>query len=142
MRRARRTIPEVRIEMAPLIDVVFLLLTFFVFAMLLMVRAQVLDVTLPTLGAGQPAQQSAAITVTLDADGGVYVDEVRTGRDGLIAAIESRLEAQPEAKINLAADTACPSGALLGVIDLLSKSGYGSFQLFGRPEEAARPDRE
>ena len=137
MRRSRRTIPEVRIEMAPLIDVVFLLLTFFVFAMLLMVRAQVLDVTLPTLGSGQSAQESAAITITLDADGTVYLDEEPTTKAELIAALAAKLEETPEAKINLAADTACPSGELLGVIDQLSKNGYGSFQLFGRPEDPA-----
>lgn len=128
--------PEVRLEMAPLIDVVFLLLTFFVFAMLLMVRAQVLDVTLPQFGSGQPAQETAAVTITLNAAGEVFVDEAPTARDQLIAALQAKLEAQPDAKITLAADTACPSGELLRVIDQLSKSGYGSFQLFGRPEGA------
>ena len=127
--------PEVRLEMAPLIDVVFLLLTFFVFAMLLMVRAQVLDVTLPQFGSGQPAQETAAVTITLNAAGEVFVDEAPTARDQLIAALQARLETQPDAKITLAADTACPSGELLGVFDQLSKNGYGSFQLFGRPED-------
>ncbi|MCC7387172.1 MAG: biopolymer transporter ExbD [Phycisphaerales bacterium] len=135
MRRVRRTSPEVRLEMAPLIDVVFLLLTFFVFAMLLMVRAQVLDVTLPTLGSGEPAQDTGAVTITLDAEGGVFVDEAPTGREGLIEAVRARLEARPGAKISLAADTGCPSGDLLAVIDELSKAGYGSFQLFGRPAD-------
>jgi biopolymer transport protein ExbD len=137
MRRARRTMPEVRLEMTPLIDVVFLLLTFFIFAMLMMVRAQVLDVTLPTFGSGQPAQESAAITVTIDAAGEVYVDAEVVGTDGLIDAVRSKLDEKPEAKLNIAADTACPSGDLLGVIDLLSKNGFGAFQLFGTPEDGA-----
>ncbi len=135
MRRARRTMPEVRIEMTPMIDVVFLLLTFFIFAMLVMVRAQVLDVTLPTLGSGQPAQEGAAVTVTIDAKGEVFVNAELVGRDGLIDAVRTKLEEQPDAVLNIAADTACPSGDLLGVIDLLSKNGYGAFQLFGTPEE-------
>lgn len=127
--------PEVRIEMTPMIDVVFLLLTFFIFAMVLMVRAQVLDVTLPTLGSGQPAQERAAITITIDATGGIFVDAEPVGMEGLIEAVRTAMDTQPEAVLNIAADTASSSGDLLGVIDLLSTHGYGSFQLFGSPEE-------
>lgn len=139
MRRARRTMPEVRIEMTPMIDVVFLLLTFFIFAMLVMVRAQVLDVTLPTLGSGQPAEEGTAVTVTIDAGGGVFVNAELVGMDGLIEAVRTSLEEQPEAVLNIAADTSSSSGDLLGVIDLLSKNGFGAFQLFGSPEDGAAP---
>ncbi len=120
--------------MAPLVDVVFLLLTFFVFAMVLMVRAEVLDVTLPTLGAGESAEHVAAVTITLDAEGRIYLDAEPIERAGLIEALRGALAEMPDAKINIAADTACPSGELLGVIDLLSEGGFGAFQLFGRPE--------
>ena len=41
MRPLRRSEHETRVEMMPLIDVVFLLLTFFIYAMVLMVRAEV-----------------------------------------------------------------------------------------------------
>jgi len=134
MRRVRSSSPEVRIEMAPLVDVVFLLLTFFVFAMVLMVRAEVLDVTLPTLGAGEPAESVAAVTITLDAEGRIYLDAEPIESAALIDALRVTLAAQPDAKINIAADTACPSGDLMGVIDLLSEGGFGAFQLFGTPE--------
>lgn len=135
MRRVRTNSPEVRLEMAPLIDVVFLLLTFFVFAMVLMVRAEVLDVTLPTLGAGKPAESAAAVTITLDAEGRVYLDAEPIEKTALIAALRATLADQPDAKINIAADTACPAGDLLGVIDQLSEAGLGAFQLFGTPGE-------
>lgn len=120
--------------MAPLIDVVFLLLTFFVFAMVLMVRAEVLDVTLPTLGAGQAAEPVPAVTITLDADGRVYLDAEPVEKDALIETLQAKLAEQPDAKLNIAADTACPSGELLAVIDTLSGAGFGAFQLFGTPE--------
>ena len=40
----RRTDHEARVEIMPLIDVIFLLLTFFIYAMVLMVRAALLPV--------------------------------------------------------------------------------------------------
>ncbi|MBK7404859.1 MAG: biopolymer transporter ExbD [Phycisphaerales bacterium] len=137
MYKVRRTTPEVRVEMAPLIDVVFLLLTFFVFAMLMMVRAQVLDITLPSLGAGRPAENATAVTISIAADGGTFVDGDAVDRDSLIGAIRAKIEQAPGAKINLAADTASSAGDLLKIVDLLSKNGYGNFQLFGTPEAPA-----
>lgn len=126
--------------MAPLVDVVFLLLTFFVFAMVLMVRAEVLDVTLPTLGSGEAAQRVEGVTITLDAYGNVYVDAVPVEKPAMIEVVRERLADRPEARINIAADTDCPAGELLGVIDRLSEAGLGAFQLFGTPgEEAGEP---
>jgi biopolymer transport protein ExbD len=122
--------------MAPLIDVVFLLLTFFVFAMLMMVRAQVLDITLPALGAGEPAPDVAAVTISLDAAGAAFVDGEEVAREGLIGAIRAKLDATPDARLYLAADTGGSSGDLLEIIDLLSRNGFGDFQLFGTPQDA------
>ena len=42
MHPIRRTEHETRIEMMPMIDVIFLLLTFFIYAMALMIRAEML----------------------------------------------------------------------------------------------------
>lgn len=137
MHRVRRNTPEVRVEMAPLIDVVFLLLTFFVFAMLLMVRAQVLDIALPTFGAGDPARGSLAIVVKVDAAGGVFVDGEPVERAELAASVRNRLEAQPDAVIRLAADEGGQTGDLLAVIDTLASEGLGNFQLFGSPLDPA-----
>lgn len=125
--------------MAPLVDVVFLLLTFFVFAMVLMVRAEVLDVTLPTLGAAESADAVAAVTITLDAEGRIYLNTEPVEREGLLEALRESLTESPDAKIDIAADTACPAGDLLGVIDLLSEGGFGAFQLFGTPESSQTP---
>lgn len=135
MRRARTTMPELRMELAPLIDVVFLLLTFFVFAMVLMVRAEVLDVTLPQLGAGAPADAPAAVTIALDAEGNVFLNGEPVEAGVLIEQVRAALAERPEAPLHIAADTACPAGALLGVIDRLSEAGLGAFQLLGTPAE-------
>ncbi len=125
--------------MTPLIDVVFLLLTFFVFAMLLMVRAQVLDVSLPTLGAGEPAEDVDAVTISIDDAGAIFVEGELVDRGALIGTLRSLLADRPGARLYLAADTGSSSGDLLAVIDLLSRNGFANFQLFGLPEGEAAP---
>ena len=66
-RRVRRMGDDARVELTPMIDVVFLLLTFFVFSIVLMIRADVLDVQLPELTAGENAERVTPITIAIDA---------------------------------------------------------------------------
>jgi biopolymer transport protein ExbD len=75
MRPIRRTDYETRVEMMPLIDVVFLLLTFFVYAMVLMVRAEVLPVPLESYVSGTPAERRQSISITIAVDGKIYVGQ-------------------------------------------------------------------
>lgn len=143
MRRIRRTSPEVRLDMTPLLDVIFLLLTFFVFSLVLMVRAEVLGVSLPGLGAAEEARGGAAITLTLDAQGRCYVDGEEAGIDEIVTQVKQRREANPGAALLIAADTEGRSGVLLEVVDRLSAAGIRDFALVGRPggaEQKAAPN--
>ena len=70
--KLRTSLHEPRLEMTPLLDVVFLLLTFFAFSMLVMVRADVVDVDLPVIDPTDtrafgldPAQCSSIILTTV-----------------------------------------------------------------------------
>lgn len=135
--KIRRTSPEVRLEMTPLMDVIFLLLTFFVFSLTLLVRAQVLGVSLPHLSAAQNAAGgAAAITVAIDASGALTVNGKPAGPDDLVERLRALREADPAARLLVAADTGAPSGALLDVVDRLSLAGMRDFALVGRPGPA------
>ena len=61
----RRPEHEMRIEIMPMIDVIFLLLTFFVYAMVLMIRAELLPVQMQEFASGQPAKPAPAVTISL-----------------------------------------------------------------------------
>ena len=65
MRALRRPQHETRIEIMPLIDVIFLLLTFFIYAMVLMVRAELLPVEMHAFASGEPAQVPPAVAITM-----------------------------------------------------------------------------
>lgn len=58
----------------PLIDVIFLLLTFFIYSLVTMVRAEILPVQLQTLTTGRAADPTAIIAITIDARGGFYLN--------------------------------------------------------------------
>jgi len=64
---------KARVEILPLIDVVFLLLVFFIYAMLSMAVHRALPVTLPKSTTAD-IDKSARLSITVKSDGSVYLD--------------------------------------------------------------------
>lgn len=135
MLRVRRNSPEPRIELMPLIDVVFLLLTFFVFAMVLMVRAEVLDLNLPTLGSAQAAHEGTFITISLDSAGDLFVDDDPVAWEALASAVRETKAKNPEAKLVIAADLSGGREELIRLFDVIAREDLGEVGLIGRPKD-------
>jgi len=137
--RLRRAEPDMRIEMMPLIDVIFLILTFFVYAMVLMVRVDVLPVPLESYASGESAESDPAIAVTLRLDGSIFVGQEETGADGMLDAIASAQADAPETIVYLvleAGDGTTDRGPrLTSVWDRLHRAGI-DIKLVGTPSES------
>lgn len=118
-----------------MIDVVFLLLTFFVFAMVLMIRADVLGVTLPQLTSGSSAERTEPITVTLLADGTFALMGDPISSDDFVDAVSRLREERPNAPVLLAADSDADAGALIELADRLVGAGITQFSVLGRNRE-------
>ena len=73
---------KARIDMLPLIDIVFLLLVFFIYAMLSMAVHRALPVALP-VSSTAPIDKQVNLSVTVDRSGAVFVDDraIRFGGD-------------------------------------------------------------
>jgi biopolymer transport protein ExbD len=141
MVRFRRSSPEVRFEMTPLIDVVFLLLTFFIFALVLMVRANVLDVKLPEVGSG-PAAEGITVTIAIDRENHLFVDGEPAEEETLVEKIQSAMADSPDARLVIAADQASASGVLIRLADMLGREGLGEFSIIGTEPTPTAADPE
>ncbi len=133
MRRLRRLQVGTVIELTPMIDVVFLLLTFFIFSVALMVRADVLGVSLPELTSGTTAERVEPITLTLRADGSVRLMGETVEPDALLDAVRALREDRPDAPVLLAADVDAGAGRLIELADALVGAGVTQFSVVGRP---------
>lgn len=129
-----------RIEMMPLIDVIFLILTFFVYAMVLMVRVDMLPVPLESYASGESPDPDPAIAVTLRLDGTVFVGQQETGTEGMLEAIESARTDTPETIVYLvleAGDGTTDRGPLLtSVWDRMHRAGI-DIKLVGAASDSA-----
>lgn len=139
MRRIHRSSEEVRLELTPLIDVVFLLLTFFVFSIVLMVRADALDIDLPEVGSGQAVRASATVTIAIDREGAILVNQVPTTLRDVPDRVADLRDDAPDASVLIAVDEAAPSGRLIELADTLNGAGLSRFSVIGRPSPPPSP---
>jgi biopolymer transport protein ExbD len=134
--RLRRAEADMRIELMPLIDVIFLILTFFVYAMVLMVRVDMVPVPLESYASGESPEPDPAIAVTLRLDGTVYVGQDETGLNGMLDSIKASQAKHPDLVIYLALEAGEGStdrGPLLtSVWDRLNRAGI-DIKLVGEP---------
>jgi biopolymer transport protein ExbD len=104
MRRIRREPPEARIELNPLIDLMTFLLTFFIYAVVMMVRVDMVPMELKQFASGRPAKPLPAATISLDIEGLVYFNKEKITIEDVAARVKAAREADPTTIVYLAVD--------------------------------------
>ena len=118
-RQLRR--PEVSITLPPLIDVVFLLLTFFMAATSVSELTQ-LVAELPE-AEGRPASAEAAMLLSIDATGNMTLNGAPVPNDtlGLTAAMRDYLRGNTDIPVTLSADAMTPHQFVVTAIDVAAQ---------------------
>jgi len=138
----RRSRLRPRLSVAPLVDVVFLLLIFFLLTSSFDKR-EAMQLDLPTAQSGPPVEE-AAIRVSLSADGSTQVNGRSVPAADLKAELERRLDAGQVAAagVHLRADREVPVGELVRVMDAVRQAGGHALSLATispAPPSAASP---
>ena len=119
-------IEEVQIQIIPLIDVVFCILTFFLLAALQFTRQQAINVDLPKASPSSVSgitSQSGSLIVTIDAVGNTYIEKQAVKRDDLGARLKQYLQANPSAVVVLNASRTATYNDVIETLDLLRQVG-------------------
>ncbi len=133
MKLSNRSITAPRVEMLPLIDIVFLLLVFFIYAMLSMAVHHGQQVDLPESGtAGLETTEAIGITIQ-DVGKGlkVFVDEKTVDMSELQQVLEQKKEASKNKKPNVQifADKSVSYQGLFRVMDQVKNAGLTKISL-------------
>jgi len=127
----------------PLIDVVFLLLTFFIYAMVLMNRVDLMPILLPQLASAESADPNPAITISLDTNGNLFFNREPINLDDVLGRIQQVQQIDPDTEIYLAVDETGNTDRLpifMNLYDRLSHEGL-DIKLVSKPLTLA-PDPE
>lgn len=125
---------KVRIEMLPLIDIVFLLLVFFIYAMLSMAVHRGLPVRLPTSTTAKVNKQ-LTLSVTIKADGRIFVNKEEVSMENLVNLLRKRAAGKPEPGVLLFADRALPYQRLFEILDRIRTAGITRISLQAEAEQ-------
>ncbi len=123
LREAEGEGAEARIEIVPLIDIMFFLLATFILATLGMSAAGALaPVDLPEAGATQPSTPGAA-ALAVDAGGGLSLEGRALGRNELVAALAARRKADPGLRVVVQADARAPFASVSRALEAVGEAG-------------------
>jgi biopolymer transport protein ExbD len=113
------SIPQINI--VPLIDVTFAILTFFIVSSLSLSKSEGLPVNLPKASTSQVQDSPAKITVTIDAQGKFMVDKKSVSLDQIESTVRQVMGSSPSALIVLNADKSVYHGNVVEVMDRLRR---------------------
>ena len=125
---------KARIEMLPLIDIVFLLLVFFIYAMLSMAVHHGLPIDLPTSSSAE-IDKKLVLSVSVKEDKTVYVDEKYVSIENLSSLLKTRIKGHHEPGVLLFADRNLPYQDLFKVLDKIKNAGIGKISLQAEAEK-------
>ena len=124
-------IKKPRIEMLPLIDIVFLLLVFFIYAMLSMAVHRSLPVTLPISSTAE-LNTELNISKSVRQDGEIFLDNTKISLEELQALLQDKAQKTDDiqsVQADLFADKGLSYQELYRVLDIIRTAGISNVSL-------------
>jgi biopolymer transport protein ExbD len=134
MQFRRRTRPSVAIDIAPLVDVVFLLVIFFAVSTTFLESAG-LELELPS-STSTAQREVEDLTVVLAADGGLSLEGEEIDREQLTERLTDLLADAERKVVVLRADTNTTHGEVVKIMDLIRASGAEALTVAARSAAA------
>ncbi len=120
------------LDIAPLVDVIFLLLLFFMLTSR-MVSEPAIAVDLPDSSTAK-VQTPSEIVITLGDHGDLFLGETPVSFEDLVDALKVRLEQEKKTVVHLRADHHVDVGTLIHVVDCVKMSGCSAFSIETKAE--------
>ena len=109
-----------QINILPMIDIIFVILSFFIVSSLYLVKLETIPVNLPNAETSNQEKDSL-IVVTLNIENNVFIDEKFIDASTLENEIRSKLKTSKNKKVILRADKGLKYGKVISILDVLRK---------------------
>jgi biopolymer transport protein ExbD len=124
---------EARIEIIPLIDIMFFLLASFMLVSLSMVNLKSIKVNLPTATTATLETKNDFVTISVDKSGGAYLDKTPVGANELIQQVSARHKTNENMRVFISGDADARHGDIVRVLDLVRSTGIQKVAFEIRP---------
>ena len=133
--RARNT----RLEIIPLIDIMFFLLASFMLVSLSMVNLKSVKVNLPTATTATLETKNDFASISVDRDGAVYLDKQPIGSNELALRLNAWHHTNENLRVFISGDQDVRYGAVIHVLDLVRSTGIQKVAFEIREPSATQP---
>lgn len=121
--------PAAKIDMVPMIDTIFLILTVLLYGMLSMTVHRGIRVHLPEAVASQKEQKDL-LTFSITSDGKIYMNKEQILKDDLADRVAAYRQAHPGAEeVYVDADRTAEYGLVISVLDACRQAGLSKIAL-------------
>ena len=134
-KRRRNSLPseETDINLAPMLDIVFIMLIFFVVTTSF-IKESGIDVNQPTAQTAE-RRERANILIAIAPNGEIWIDKRPVDIRSLRAVIERLIAENPEGSVIIQGDRTAQIGQLVEVMDQVRKGGVSNVSIAAAPEE-------
>jgi len=132
-----------RIEIIPLIDIMFFLLASFMMVSLSQVTMKGMKVNLPEGKSGEVQNKKDYVSLSVDKDGYYYFDKQKIALEEILPKLQQVYRTNPEAKIFIRGDVEAVHGNVTRMLDQIRSSGFTklSFEIKSKIGKGVGPGR-
>ncbi|MEY4210490.1 MAG: hypothetical protein RLZ92_870 [Pseudomonadota bacterium] len=120
------------INVTPLVDVMLVLLVVFIVTAPLLTQA--VHVNLPKTAETAPPEEKAAVYLSVDAQGKIFIDKQEYTLEVVENELKNRKAADPELALNLNADDAVQYGIVAKVMSSIERAGITKLAVLTAPQ--------
>ncbi len=129
---------KARIEIIPLIDIMFFLLACFMLVSLTMVNSKSVKVSLPTAQSGDLENKPNTLSISVDATGGIFLDKRPIGKNELQSELSRTHSQNKNTRVVISGDLDARHGSMIAVLDRVRSAGIENVAFQTRdPEKSA-----
>ena len=125
---ARQNGAAAPIDMTPMVDMVFLLLIFFLLTSMALTQP-VLDLNLPRATQSESMAENEGLQIVIRKDGQIEIDHEAVPAREIERVLEKKLAAMPGKKVVLSADEKAPFGLFVQVLDSLQGLNHNNLAI-------------
>ena len=116
---------KARIEIIPLIDIMFFLLASFMLVSMSMIKLAGVKMSLPQAATAQPEKKPDFVPISVSALGDIFwdKDQKAIGKDEITPKVKAMFQANPDLRIYINADTDAKHGMVIEVLDKVRQAG-------------------
>ncbi len=127
---------KARIEIIPLIDIMFFLLAAFMMASLTMIRLQSIKMNLPTATAATRDFQPDILNIAVDQAGVVFVEKKPVTVVELRSVLSNRFRANTNVPVYISGDKDATHGSIIRVLDIVRGEGIQKVSFAITPQQS------